>query len=124
MREIDLTKQQINPIDEVLMDKDKDGWYLNFLFETWFDVDAYFGTNTKENDDVWVNFYVNWYDKTDDLKAFYEVNSDNGTIPYMQTTWDLTEEEKKFLRPKMEKYIGSSFKDYCMTDDDYKIENQ
>ena len=74
--------------------------HLNFAWECWFDVDAVFGTNTKDDDGTWINFYTNWYpDGTVD--AFYFVESDDKIDEF---DYSLTEEETAALLDKMEKH--------------------
>ena len=39
-------------------DMSESAMHLEFSFETWFDVDAKFGTNTSDDDSTWVNLFV------------------------------------------------------------------
>lgn len=63
--EIDNSVEEINGKDTAIYD---------FYIETWFDVDAYFGTETKDMDDVWVNFYVAYIPEYDTWKFIYYVS--------------------------------------------------
>lgn len=98
MRKIDITKQEINCID-IFIENDN----INMQYELWFDIDEYFGTNTRENNSAWINFYTYW--KPDgDICAVYEIDTDDGVISY---DWELTGEEKVFFLHKMEEYCKS-----------------
>lgn len=101
MREINLLDQEINCYDDIQYIEENDS--LSFAWETWFEVDKYFGTNTREYDDRWVNFYTNWFENGD-VRGCYEVDTDLGTTFH---NWELTDEEKKFLTKKMEEYVIS-----------------
>ena len=112
-RKIKLIEQQINCVDEPMIEED----YINFTWEMWFDVDAYFGTNTKNDSEAWINFYTNWSRRTNKIRAFFVYSSNNKQEEY---NWTLTKEEEKFLRAKMEEYVGGSlqaFYDNEMGDD-------
>lgn len=97
MREIDLTKQTIEPCDEILLENGK----LNFAWECWFDVDAYFGTKTMEDEDVWVNLYTEYHPETDRITAYFVIDSPNDSVV---NDWEFTEDEMKFIKSKMEAY--------------------
>ena len=97
MREIDLTKQSIEPFGDIEV---YDG-LLDFAWELWFDVDAYFGTNTKDDDNMWINFYTDYNPQTDDITACYTIDSPNDVVT---EDWELTRDEKLFIRSKMEQY--------------------
>ena len=96
MREIDITKQDIRCCDDFEICDDGS---VQIPYELWFDVDKYFGTNTKDSDS-WVNFYTVLYpDGT--VKASYTVDTDYSFDDY---DWDLTETEQEFFKEKMESY--------------------
>ena len=95
-RQIDATKEDIRYCDELMITDDS----IEATYELWFEVDKYFGTNTKNNDNAWINFYTYWHpDGT--ITAKYSVDD----MPnYESFDWELTEEEVKFFRNKMESY--------------------
>ena len=96
MREIDITKEDIRCCDDFYVEDD----YINITYELWFDVDKYFGTNTRD-DNTWINFYTYYYaDGT--IKATYEVDYDNADTETFD--WELTEVEEAFFRGMMETY--------------------
>ena len=90
----DLTNDEIYTCDEVLLERDR----LNFVWELWFDVDKYFGTETRDYDDRWVNFYTDWDPSDDSVIGYLVVDRDDRTD---ESYWDLTKEEQDFLRNKM-----------------------
>ena len=102
IRQIKLEDQDVRPTDAIWVDKQRK--VLNFSWETWFDVDKYFGTNI-ENTDEYVSFYTEWHADTDDITAYYE-------IEYEEYKWELTDSEKEFLRKKMCNYCGGSMREY------------
>lgn len=96
MRKIDITKQDIRCCDDFYMDENG---IVNIPYELWFDVDEYFGTNTKD-DSTWVNFYT-FYNKDRSITAVYIVDTDGDSEEF---DWELTEEEQNFFRNMMEEY--------------------
>lgn len=96
MREIDITKQQINCMGDFYIECD----CINVGYELWMDVDKYFGTNTREDDSAWINFYTYWH-SDGSICAVYEIDTDTSVTSY---DWELTEEEKIFFLNKMEEY--------------------
>ena len=103
-RLINLLDQDIRCIDEIYVFQDEK--YLNFMWELWFNVDEYFGTDTINDKDAWINFYTNWYPETDTITAVYEVKTEESATEY---EWELTNEEQEFLRSKMENYCSAKY---------------
>lgn len=67
--------------------------YIEAEYELWFDVDAFFGTHTKENPDTWINLYTRYYPATKEVKAIYVVDSPQ--IPeYYEFKLSKTEQKK------------------------------
>ena len=106
MRNINLLNADIRYCDDVLLTDDAE---LEFAWQCWFDVDLYFGVNTKNDDEKWIDFMTYWNKATDDITAIYVIDTKDG---FEQHDWKLTDEEKAFLRKKMEAYIRKSFVDY------------
>lgn len=73
---------------------------VGFTYEMWFDVDEYFGTDTKNDDGCWINFYT-WYMENGDVKAKYFIESEYGNEEH---DWELNTFEKLFFLRKMEGY--------------------
>lgn len=90
-----------NCIGELQIEED----HINAAYELWFDVDKYFGENTRKDDSTWINFYTDWYpDGT--ITAVYFVESDDSSE---EKKWDLTAEEKQFFFWKMEEYCQKMY---------------
>lgn len=98
-RQIDITKEDVRCCDELIFQKG----HINATYELWFKHFAYFGVKEpyKEEELSYVNFYTNWY-PNGTIKASYTVHSESG-YEYGDD-WELTEEEVKFFRNKMEQY--------------------
>jgi hypothetical protein len=101
-RQIRLEDQDIRPID-MFVESETD---ITTSWEMWFDVDAYFGTDTKSDDSKWINFYTFYNYDTDRLSAMYEIDSDDGVEDFH---WELTKSEEKFLRDKLENYCLNEY---------------
>ena len=97
IRQIDITMEDVRCCDELVVCRNR----IEAIYELWFDVDKYFGTKIKGNENKWINFYTDWYiDGT--IKASYELcDSEYGTQSF---DWELTDEEKEFFTKKMEDY--------------------
>lgn len=95
-RDIKLEEQELYIDDEILVED----YGLNFMWSTVFDVDAYFGTNTRD-DDVWINFYTDWFVDEDRIVAAYTICGDDEE----EYEWELNESEEKFLREKMKQAV-------------------
>ncbi len=97
---LNLPEYQLKCCDDIYIDDEK----LCFEWETWFDVDAYFGTQTKDTD-TWLTFYTDYYRDTGEIKAYYvELKVDRD----VEHEWELTDEERELLKQRMIKYTGSS----------------
>lgn len=119
MRDINLLEQDIRCCDEILIEKINGRWLADFEFECWFDADAYFGINTRDDEEVYVNFYVDYIYDTKDLEAKYELLYEDD---HFCVDWELTEDEKVLLKKKMEEYAGMSLMELFKTCDDFKVD--
>ena len=52
---------------------------ITAYLETWFDVDKKFGTNTKDDDDVWLNVYAKYNPFDDTLRIECEIDKPKGS---------------------------------------------
>lgn len=95
-RQIDITKQDIRCCDELVINSDN----IEAAYELWFDVDKYFGTDTKFDDNTWINFYTYWYPDGDVLAEYFIDSPEKCTV----VEWVLTKEEKAFFLKLMEDY--------------------
>lgn len=96
-RQIDITKEEIECCDDLIMENGK----INATYELHMDVDNYFGWETRYHDSVWINFYTDWH-PDGSITASYTVDGDL----YFNEDWQLTAEEQKFFRNKMENYCN------------------
>lgn len=103
-RFINLLDQNIRCCDELFIDPEKK--CININWETWFDVDMYFGTHTSDDEYAWVDFYTDWFPETDTLIGIYVVNTDNSSTEY---GWELTVSEQKFLKEKVEAHCKEKY---------------
>lgn len=101
MREIDITKQDIRCCDDFDIFSDSNGKSINITYELWFDVNKYFGTNTRETNS-WINFYT-FYNEDGSITATYEIDYPDHTE---EVDWKLTEEEKAFFKGMMQSYCN------------------
>jgi hypothetical protein len=106
VREFSLTTCDLNCCDEVIIDDRQ----LVFEWELWFDVDKYFGTHIKENDNAWINFYTYYDIETKEVTAKYAI--DDLPYSYESYDWHLTDKEKEYLECIMKQYVGGDFEKY------------
>lgn len=100
MREIDIIKEPINCCDELIIDDEKRS--IEATYELWMDVDKYFGTKTRNDSSVWINFYTFWHlDNPTEITARMVLNGDDSCE---EKEWELTKEEREFFRKTMEGY--------------------
>ena len=84
-------------------DMSESAMHLEFSFETWFDVDAKFGTHTSDDDSTWVNLFVYYDPDNDQLFIEYQIDSIvNSYYDYYQPT----QSERELVIHKIE--------DWCM----------
>lgn len=85
------------------IDTSASAMHLEFYFETWFDVDAKFGTHTSDDDSTWVNLFVNYDPDNDQLIIEYQVDS---IIDSYYDYYQPTQSERELVIQKIE--------DWCM----------
>lgn len=98
-RQISLTGSELSCCDEIIFTEDG---LLEFTWELWFDVDKYFGTDTKNKDATWINFYT-YLHNDGDITAKFFIDGPHCTETH---DWPLTHEEKKLLAAKMQKHCS------------------
>ena len=94
-----LQEQDIQIGDELVVESE--GKCINASLETWFDVDEYFGTDTREKEDTWVNLYADYYPSTKEVKGMYVIDSPDNVEEF---PWEFTKAEQDLIRAKMEAY--------------------
>lgn len=115
MREINLLDQDIRCCDDVFVEKDLDGWKAKFEFECWFDVDAYFDIDGEEE---YITLYANYVYETGNIEAEYCITYKDDTEVWKD--WEFTDEEKEFLKEKMEEYIEMPLIELFGTCDEFR----
>ena len=73
---------------------------ITAYLETWFDVDKKFGTNTKDDDDVWLNMYAKYNPFDDTLRIECEIDKPKGSEYFDYTP---TEAEEKLIKDMIAK---------------------
>ena len=77
-------------------------------------------------DETWINFYTDYYPEKDDISAYYVLSTPDYD---KEVKWELTSDEKQFLRKLMEKAIIKQIGAYKLKDsenillDAYRMEN-
>lgn len=112
---------------DIIVDRDMDVDCENVTeitayLETWFDVDKKFGTNTKDNDDVWLNMYAKYNPFDDTLRIECEIDKPKGSEYFDYTP---TEAEAKLIKDmiaeKIKAEYGQTPQEFCK---DFQIDEQ
>lgn len=104
-RQIDIIRENIKYTGELCVDLEKET--IEAVWELWFDVDRYFGTDTDSDDETWINFYTYWH-PDGRVTAMYEIDSEETSEAF---DWTFTDKEEKFFLSKMEEYALK--KEHC-----------
>lgn len=96
---------------DIIVDRDMDVDCENVTeitayLETWFDVDKKFGTNTKDNDDVWLNMYAKYNPFDDTLRIECEIDKPKGSEYFDYTP---TESEAKIIKDMIAEKIKAVY---------------
>jgi len=112
---------------DIVVDRDMDVDCENAIeitayLETWFDVDKKFGTNTKDDDDVWLNMYAKYNPFDDSLRIECEIDKPQGSEYFDYTP---TEAEAKLIKDMIVETIkaeyGQTPHEFCK---DFQVEEQ
>lgn len=104
---------------DIIVDRDMDvdcenATEITAYLETWFDVDKKFGTNTKDDDDVWLNVYAKYNPFNDTLRIECEIDKPKGSEYFDYTP---TEAEKKLIKDmiaeKIKAEYGQTPQEFC-----------
>ncbi len=104
---------------DIVVDRDMDVDYENateitVYLEMWFDVDKKFGTNTKDDDDVWLNMYAKYNPFDDTLRIECEIDKPKGSEYFDYTP---TEAEAKLIKDMIAETIkaeyGKTSQEFC-----------
>lgn len=101
---LDITEQDIRIVDELIISDDAES--IEATYEMWFDVDKYFGTNTRNDDSAWINFYT-VYHQDGRITATYVVEFDDDSANY---EWELTRFEQGFFKGLMQQYAVEKYR--------------
>lgn len=95
---------------DIFVDPELDfsGDNINAYIETWFDVDARFGTHIHGTDDTF-NFYAAYYPEQDRLHAFYILHGDNLPDEGKPHPVDLSPAEESLIRSMMDEVCTEEF---------------
>ncbi len=96
---------------DIVVDRDMDvdcenATEITAYLETWFDVDKKFGTNTKDDDDVWLNMYAKYNPFDDSLRIECEIDKPKGSEYFNYTP---TEAEAKLIKDMIAETIKAEY---------------
>lgn len=102
---------------EIVIDPDMevdDTGTITAYIETWFDVDAKFGTHTSDSDSEWLNLYAEYTPKTNTLKMMYQLDRDDGSEFFDYTTTNAEAQlVKDMINECCQKYHGCTAAEYA-----------
>lgn len=96
---------------DIVVDRDMDvdcenATEITAYLETWFDVDKKFGTNTKDDDDVWLNMHAKYNPFDDTLRIECEIDKPKGSEYFDYTP---TEAEERLIKDMIAEKIKSEY---------------
>lgn len=112
---------------DIIVDRDMDVDCENVTeitayLETWFDVDKKFGTNTKDDDDVWLNVYAKYNPFDDTLRIECEIDKPKGSEYFDYTPTEAEERLiKDMIAEKIKSEYGQTPQDFCK---DFQVDEQ
>ena len=112
---------------DIVVDRDMDvdcenATEITAYLETWFDVDKKFGTNTKDDDDVWLNVYAKYNPFDDTLRIECEIDKPKGSEYFDYTPTEAEERLiKDMIAEKIKSEYGQTPQDFCK---DFQIDEQ
>ena len=112
---------------DIAIDRDMDvdcenATEITAYLETWFDVDKKFGTNTKDDDDVWLNMYAKYNPFDDTLRIECEIDKPKGSEYFDYTPTEAEERLiKDMIAEKIKSEYGQTLQDFCK---DFQVDEQ
>ena len=96
---------------DIVVDRDMDvdcenATEITAYLETWFDVDKKFGTNTKDDEDVWLNVYAKYNPFDDTLRIECEIDKPTGSEYFDYTP---TEAEATLIKDMIAETIKAEY---------------
>ncbi len=91
------------------------GQQITCYIETWFDVDAKFGTHTADDDGTWLNMYGKYNPYEDTLLIECEVSHDDKASEHFDYTPTPSEAQliKEMIAEKIRQLYGQTPKEFC-----------
>lgn len=112
---------------DIVVDRDMDvdcenATEITAYLETWFDVDKKFGTNTKDDDDVWLNMYAKYNPFDDTLRIECEIDKPKGSEYFDYTPTEAEERLiKDMIAEKIKAEYGQTLQEFCK---DFQVDEQ
>ena len=112
---------------DVVVDRDMDvdcenATEITAYLEIWFDVDKKFGTNTKDDDDVWLNMYAKYNPFDDTLRIECEIDKPKGSEYFDYTPTEAEERLiKDMIAEKIKSEYGQTPQEFCK---DFQVDEQ
>ena len=105
----ELERTDLTIADEIICENH----VLNVYFETWFDVESKFGI-TIPDDDAWLNMYVDFNVKTEEITVNCQIDRRNGSKWFVYQP-SLNEEAllKDMIRETLYQRYGVSPLEFC-----------
>lgn len=113
---------------DIIIDRDMEidcdiGQIVTAYVETWFDVDKKFGTNTRDDDDVWLNLYAKLNVPEDSLQLEYEISKSDGSEYFDYTPTDAEAQLiKTMMREKCEEVHGCTLEEFIAQEETLVME--
>lgn len=126
-KERKMTKNNELERKDIVVDRDMDvdcenAAEITAYLETWFDVDKKFGTNTKDDDDVWLNVYAKYNPFDDSLRIECEIDKPKGSEYFDYTPTEAEERLiKDMIAEKIKAEYGQTPQEFCK---DFQIDEQ
>lgn len=119
MQEFKESDLRIDPDMEIDCDI---GRIVTAYVETWFDVDEKFGTDTKDDENAWVNFYAKYDTRDGSLMTEYCVSRPDSSeehdyVPIKDEALLIT----KMMEDCCQQHHGCSLKEYCEQTNDFDM---
>ena len=114
-----MTKNNELERKDIVVDRDMDvdcenAPEITAYLETWFDVDKKFGTNTKDDDDVWLNVYAKYNPFDDTIRIECEIDKPKGSEYFDYTPTEAEERLiKDMIAEKIKSEYGQTPQDFC-----------
>lgn len=98
------TEDDVRIWDELEVDLDKTE--IDAAYELYVDVDEKFLTDTKDDDDTWINFYTIYNPIENTIRALYYINTSDSDEEH---EYHLSDQEKRLFIKKMQEYCNEKY---------------